>query len=360
MGKTFGLAIRLIGAAVFALLIVMVWAITMRFDGEARAAAPVGFLPTGLPGESLIGQPPLPAPVPVALPPPAPITHQAVVPSPAPPIQGTTAIPPLPVTTTPVEPLATPQRDARHHLNSPEAREAVRTALSLREKGDTQGALEALKEADDTEKDHPKILAELATTYGQMGLRKKETEHWTKIHEMGIAEAGAYWDLADMFFRGQKAAPEVDSALRIKGHSAIQDDDAEGGQKVMLQIHTEAIQEAPIRARDMVLQVYFYDRVNGESWEATIADVSTHADVTVPYDWKYGTERIDVEYFLPTLTDEQIANHGQREYYGYVVELYYENVLQDYVANPRKLGRLTQSGAGRAEDMPRSGLFPKP
>ena len=85
----------------------------------------------------------------------------------------------------------------------------------------------------------------------------------------------------------------------------------------------------------------------------------THADVTVPYDWKFGTERIDVEYFLPTLTDEETALNGKREYYGYVVELYYQNVLQDFVANPRKLGRLGGSG-GQPESsgLPPSKLFP--
>lgn len=354
MGKTFGITIRLLGAAAVALVVIMVWAITMRFDGEDRTAVPFGFAPSpGFSPENALVSPARPQPAYV---PPLPAANPVLMTTVPPIPNGNVAIPPL---TNEFAPLESPQRDTRHHLNSDDAREAVRTALGLREKGDTQGALESLRNADKKEPDHPKIIAELATTYGQMGLPKKETEHWTKIHEMGIARAGAYWDLADMFFRGQKAEPETDSALRIKGHTAIQDDDAEGGQRMMLQVHTEAIQEDPIRASDMVLQVYFYDRVNGDSWEATVADVSTHADVTVPYDWKFGTERIDVEYFLPALTEEQLANHGQREYYGYVVELYYQNVLQDYVANPRKLGRLTNPGAsGAPESLPRSELFP--
>ncbi|MEM7014043.1 MAG: hypothetical protein AAF585_21500, partial [Verrucomicrobiota bacterium] len=64
------------------------------------------------------------------------------------------------------------------------------------------------------------------------------------------------------------------------------------------------------------------------------------------------------EYFLPKLTDEQIAGHGRREYFGYVVELYYDNVLQDYVANPRKLGRLGATNPQAPAEMPRSELFP--
>lgn len=343
MGKTFGVSIRVLGAIAVIQLVVVLWAVLMRFDGEVRASiAPVEvFRPS-------VASPPAPA-LPPAIPGPAA--------PPAPVFDPAQTFQPLPIPGPNLFPAPAPNApNAPYHLRNDTATAAVAEALALREKGDTQGALEALNLADAQEPNHPKILSELATTYGQMGLQKRETETWTKIHELGLETAGPYWDLADMFFKGQEAEPDLTSVLRIKGHTAVSDEQPpDGSQRVMLKVFLEATSAEPVDATQLVLRVFFFDLVNGESFKPTIADTIEHVDVTAPYDWKHGAERIDVEYFLPKLTDEQVANHGQRQYYGYVVELYYADVLQDFVANPRKLGRL---GSSTPSSYSGSGLFP--
>ena len=42
---------------------------------------------------------------------------------------------------------------------------------------------------------------------------------------------------------------------------------------------------------------------------------------------------------MKELTKDQEAALGKRKYFGYVVELYYRDVLQDVVAHPRRLLR---------------------
>ena len=64
-----------------------------------------------------------------------------------------------------------------------------------------------------------------------------------------------------------------------------------------------------------------------------------------------------MEYFLEELTKDQQAALGKRQYYGYVVELYFRDVLQDVVANPR---RLLKVGKLAPDQLPYQGrsLFP--
>lgn len=231
-----------------------------------------------------------------------------------------------------------------HRIDSPDASLLVDEGLRLREQGDTQGTLAKLREADKLEPNHPKILAEIATTYGQMGLDKKGAEYWSAVHEMGVEGAGAYWDLADMALRGNQimeGSPLSGTYLRIARHVAVEDKDFSEGQRVVLRVHLKAEGEpdTELRGEDMFMQVLFYDLVNGATFERSIADAIPQR-LSAPYDWKDGAEEIiEVEYRLPKLTDEQRAAFGRRSYFGYVIELYYKDVLQDVVANPRKLAR---------------------
>jgi hypothetical protein len=59
-----------------------------------------------------------------------------------------------------------------------------------------------------------------------------------------------------------------------------------------------------------------------------------------------------VEYHLPELSAEQVAQLGRRQYYGYLIELYYNDVLQDLVAAPRKLARFGSASAPAVENEP--------
>lgn len=247
-----------------------------------------------------------------------------------------------------------------HRISLPEVEEMVKRALQLREQGDCQGALELLRQADAKLPSHPKILAELATTLQQMGLDTKAAEYWERVHQMGAAGAGAYWDLSDMALKGQilDEASNLDTYLRISRHSAQTVPATDGSQHIVLRIHIESALKEPISGDDMYLNVLFYDSVNSSTFEPTVADTKP-IYVTQPYDWKDASEEIiEVEYFLPKLTAEQTATLGQRQFFGYVVELYYKDLLQDIVASPRKLARLGSSASRAARPIRQS--LPQP
>jgi len=359
-GSTFGLAIRILGLLAVGMIVLCCWAILIRFDGRDRSAVSGPWTGFVQPFPATLAVPPVSAFEPVAesgstavpgMPEPVALPVMTATPS-------LPLIPPGPTVTggLPLVPLVpvVPEHPA-HHITNNVAREVVDKALQMREQGDTQGCLSALKEAAELQPDHPKILAELATTYYQIGQEAKSASYWEQVHQMGAERAGTYWDLADMALKGELLednAP-VNDQLRVSRHFVrAVPGDGEKDQRIVLRIQVEAVSKEPIDYRRMYLQVFFYDIVNESRFEQTIAD-TLPSYISAPYDWKDGEEEIiEVEYHLPELSAEQTAQLGRRQYFGYLIELYYHDVLQDLVAAPRKLARFGSASAPPADHEP--------
>ena len=365
-GSTFGLAIRLLGVLAVGTIVLCCWAILIRFDGKERAGAAESwsrFAPSFAEGAqpatavtpeaTAMNLAPLPLPLPLPVPAPVSAGSGDVVSGALAPLPTVTALPPL-IPPGPLNLGAMPEHPA-HQVPNNVARELVTKALQMREQGDTQGCLQALKEAGELQKDHPKILAELATTYSQIGQEAKSAAYWETVHKMGPQNAGTYWDLADMALKGEllDESTPVNDYLRVSRH-LVRSVSGEAGkaQEMVLRIQVEAVTKEPVDYRRMYLQVYFYDMVNEARFEQTIADTRPNY-ISAPYDWRNGEEEIiEVEYHLPELSPEQVAQLGRRQYYGYLIELYYNDVLQDLVAAPRKLARFGSANSPAAENEP--------
>jgi len=87
--------------------------------------------------------------------------------------------------------------------------------------------------------------------------------------------------------------------------------------------------------KDMKVFVLFYDRLNGVDLASTAANVSNRWS-DPPADFADGNqETLEVTYDLP-----QPEGRGERrEYYGYIVRLYYRDQLQDSFAEPAALNQ---------------------
>jgi len=358
-GKTFHVAIRVLGTFAVIQILLVTWSVLIRFNGEEinrtramgiPASFPVASLATPRPENSAHSLPEIYRPVPQSASPPE--SPQEPDGSPASAAESDSRRrdqPAILLAQNSASPFSSRPDQRRNHqahrISEPEARELVDRALDLREEGDTQGALEALRDADAVLPSHPKILAELATTLQRMGLETKAADYWERVHQMQPEGAGAYWDLADMALKGQilEDITSIDTYLRIARHTARSVPTSSEAQQIVLRIHIEAERDKAVSGEDMYLNVLFYDAVDGKAYEPTVADTKPHY-ISQPYDWRDGVEEIiEVEYFLPELPADQRATLGEREFYGYVVELYYKDLLQDIVARPRKLARLGSS-----------------
>lgn len=291
--------------------------------------APAGFAPPpigsfALPGATAVPAPAAPAPAASAASA-APVVPPASAPMPA---SGTlSAAPPV---ANPADPAATMS-----------LQELLDLAKQVRGLGDMQGALEVLRRADLRFPAQPEVLTEMALCYEQMGLNDKAAGLWRQLSAQDPNRAGGFRDLAQRRLNAPAAgqpATESGQVLGLGACRAQRDAAAANGEKVVLRIPILRQGNIQVDPAQVDIDVYFFDRVNGQQVALTIADEPPSTWTAPPVDWGgIGEEPLDVTYFLPTLTPGEVAAHGRRAYHGYVVRLYYQNKLQDVAAEPRDL-----------------------
>jgi hypothetical protein len=224
--------------------------------------------------------------------------------------------------------------------------EMVDLAKQVRGLGDMQGALEVLKRADLQYPASPEVMSETAQCYEQMGLAEKASALWKQLASMDVVRSAGFGDLAKRKMQSMTGSETtVPSAtdfspklLSLGACQANRDPSVSNGEKVVLRVPILRQGNAVIDPSQVDIDVYFFDRVNGEKIAQTIADEPLSTWGALPVDWSgVGEEPLDVTYFLPALTPGEIAAHGRRSYHGYVVRLYYQHKLQDVSAEPRDL-----------------------
>lgn len=234
--------------------------------------------------------------------------------------------------------------------------ELIEQGRKLRDRGDMSGALVRLREAQGLDAKSALALAEIAITFEKMGLQEKAAEQWKRIYEMGET-AGSYYIAADARLRQSQAlammraeqsgqpAP-ADAAVSTTNAGAVlgigivtmdEVTDENSERKFVLRVPLKARPRTRVEVRDVVIQVLFYDFVEGKDIVQTNANVNSRWASTPP-DWSDGdTEVLEVEYQQPKSAAAD-GRHENRKYFGYIVRLYYKDDLQDSRAQPARLG----------------------
>ena len=223
--------------------------------------------------------------------------------------------------------------------------ELLEQGILLRDSGDTAGALVKLREASVLEPGNARAIAEQAYTFEKMSLPEKAAEQWKRIVMMG-ERAGLYYAVAmskmNMAVQGTMrtatgGGPEIakGKVLAIGGIALADEEDAGAAKKFAMTVPVRASTSEAVAVREMKVFVLFYERMNGKEITKTSANVSNRW-TSAPVDWKDGgTETLQVNYELPV----QQARTEHREYYGYIVRLYYRGELQDTKAEPITLNQ---------------------
>ncbi len=389
-GRTFTIAMWLLGLAAAAQVIAVGWAVVTRPvppDNQVAVAEPVppdssepGTAPGSTPafpdnaltpttGETADGNfsalPPMPELIdPDLAPPPKPSKKRGqetlpgtesangdesgIVTGPTPPV-GVDNLLPAPRFDGPetAPPLSTVLSEAALRsppslaLSDPAVERLVDDGAESRASGDMQGALDSLRQAEAILPEHPRILAEIAATFEGLGIEPRASLYWERVRELGKEAGGPWYDIAVGELSGQRgASSKAPPVLRLGRVTAAHDQTVNSGEKVVLSVLVEADPAARPNPKEMAMLVYFYDLVDGDTSEASTADTSQEFP-SAPYDWlDNGRETIEVTYFQPEFTEEQKRELGERRYYGYIIELYYRDELQDTAAFPPELSSL--------------------
>ncbi|MDF1657078.1 MAG: hypothetical protein P1U58_05665 [Verrucomicrobiales bacterium] len=259
------------------------------------------------------------------------------------------------------ESLATAASDTKT-IQDPILERLVSAGEELRAAGNMPGALQALREAESALPEHPRILGEMAATFSQMGLDEKATVYWDRILSLGAIRGGGYYELAARQLRGEQAPSSgaTGQIMKIGEVKVTERPPDDAGQKVSLRIVVDADPANQLIGSDMSLLVYFYDIVDGEIIDPSTADTS-YDYPTKEYDWlDGGKEEIVVGYQQPVFSEEESRELGVRRYYGYVIELYYQDRLQDRIEMPEELSRFRMEAPEEpALIAPENALFPE-
>ena len=272
---------------------------------------------------------------------PAPLPPSAVPENPASPAPIASLPPSQPARPTPV-PLSafTPKTD-------PRVPELVEQGKLLRGNGDTAGALAKLREAMVLDPANPLPIAESAYTYEKMGLNDRAAEQWRRVLALGegggvyFSAAKSKLDAAVMATTkevgGTPASTQIAEGKSLAIVNPTTQDDADPGsaKRFLLRVPVRARAGEKITAREMKVFVLFYDKVGSKEIVRTLATVNNRW-ATPPTDWADGeSETLEVAYDLPM----SAVRSEPREYYGYIVRVYYKGELQDTQAEPAALNQ---------------------
>lgn len=229
-------------------------------------------------------------------------------------------------------------------ISDDEVLENLDAALHLKSEGDMQGALTRLRAALQKLPEHPRLLYHTAQTMDTLGLAQKALPLWKQLHKLGNG-AGDYFVLSqERLANGPQIAPEPEEEkegkFTVKDLSDEKVADATGGERVrvtaVLKKHTE---EAVNLEKDMVLATHFFDTVNGRRVARSQVGQPAVECISLPLDWKDGTETFVFEYWQPDMTAEQIVRYGRCKYYGCALEVFFKDKLQDSTATADMLLR---------------------
>jgi tetratricopeptide (TPR) repeat protein len=242
--------------------------------------------------------------------------------------------------------------------------EMVLQGKELRERGDTSAAIIKFREAATVDPKSPAPLGELALTYEKMGLADKAAENWKRVYEMGAGSGGLYFALAQKALQASQAiaikdatvhppsssepAPDVSAPIEgiaagamlglLKVTAEDQPNDSSSAKRLLLHIPIKARPKFQVEVKDLVIHVLFYDNVDNQNIVPTSADVNSRW-ATPPADWRdTDTEELAVEYKLPK-SEARAAKRENRKYYGYIVRIYYKQQLQAAAAEPDRLAQ---------------------
>lgn len=211
--------------------------------------------------------------------------------------------------------------------------ELIEKSRSLIKKNDRLQALKALHDAEPLVPSNPAALAEIANAFENLDANDHALELWEKIAQFGDA-AGIYYTAAEakLANAGSTAKPRSPKRPAITlAKPTLKDTSAKSpGKNLLLTIPIQKAQPDDLDVKDITIQVHFYDQLKDGTVQRTDSE-SAYRWADTPVDWKKGSESLEVNYLNNSKREE-------KRLHGYVIALYYRNRLQDFRAEPPKLG----------------------
>lgn len=208
----------------------------------------------------------------------------------------------------------------------------LNSGIQKREEGDTLNSIARLRDALQLQKDHPRILYELGVTYSQMQLQEKSAGIFSQIIDIGEKKAGDYYSLASIQL-GQKAtsATSPDRPPTNFTLGEIVESKSELDYETTIKIPIYRNTSSQISSENLDVYLFYFDQQADGRVIRNDPQTSDISWLTLPIDWENKNE----PEILIAHHQDDIKNTSR--YYGCIVKIYYNDVLQDIAAKPRTL-----------------------
>ena len=189
------------------------------------------------------------------------------------------------------------------------------------------------------------LLSRIAALHERLGQTGQAADTWQKLVALGPA-AGNLSEVAEVRLNLLRNPAAPGDGLEVRDQTGLQpgsslgvvdlkiDDGGDSaGQVKDLRLAVKARPGEPIDARDVRINVTFYETLNGEI-VPTMSRVQSMW-FTTPVDWKSdGVEILEVKYEVPRIGPD---GGPPPDYYGYMVNIYHRGQLQETRAEPADL-----------------------
>lgn len=231
-------------------------------------------------------------------------------------------------------------------IANPVVEKYIEDSRRLRIAGDNMRATLKLDAASKLAPEDANVLYQFGEVYSAMGIYDKAADYYQQVFELGTVKAGSLYEMAAIKLRDGIEQPEDMATKFALGRVRVYEDSSWAeGERVILTIPVSAAPDLGLDAaeldRALQVQVFLYDQMDGKPmlWDSATSSMDTQW-VTPPVDWQDGGEELlRVIYEIPSQSSGTSHLLGQREYFGQVVELYYESALIDRLASPRRLAK---------------------
>ncbi|MEY5013448.1 MAG: hypothetical protein RLY69_1163, partial [Verrucomicrobiota bacterium] len=240
-------------------------------------------------------------------------------------------------------------------IADPRAEKLYREAGEARVAGDMGKAIVKLEEAAMQSPESPSIRYELGLVHEQMGVYDTATSHYQKIFEMGISQAGKYYELAAKKLRDGFDKPDAMLGKLSLGRVRIfKNPNYESGEQVVLTIPVQKAPTEEIDISELAVSVMFFNR-NSKGEIVQLEDNSWVNQFwnTLPFDWVGGEESLRMIYTIPKAGGVGDPLFGAVTYYGQTVSLIYKGETMAVQAWPSDLyARMPRGGPSDGGSMP--------
>jgi hypothetical protein len=242
--------------------------------------------------------------------------------------------------------------DMRPPVLDPVVEQLLKEAADARISSDLQLAHAKLSEAEMMDPKNPNVLYALGANFEALGVFEKASEYYMEVFKAGLSSGGSLYQKAGIKIARGWAA-DVENLASLGWSRMTNPARVEGGEKRTLIL---PVSVSPTKDFDPMLfkpRVRFYEEVDGKIGQAIIREGDSGSEwVTGEADWADGEEMAEVWYRVPDQDPATGLLFGQREFYGFVAELYYDGRLVDIMAQPRTLLR-EDGGESTMEELQR-------